>query len=287
MDSLDRKLWAATIAVVVGVVLEVIKDIQEVKEKIEWNERRPWRPIIPKVGSVILVLGLAFEIVFQTKISQREATFRTAAANRIEKLNNEADDARRQLAKEQKKRLALMEALSVYRDRHISRIISYLDTDRPITIEIAGDDAETDELACEMKYALKAMLCSDVRIASGPRDIGGVTPDCIAPGVTIFCTDCPNGKDAVTGKLQAFLTDPLNNVAAKVGSSTCGPFPPKGIVILVGKHSLLVDADLFEAMPDRLGVIEEMQRQRADMFWRHQSMEGLLNIPHPCSIVPR
>ena len=189
--------------------------------------------------------------------------------------------------KEMARTEAFMEAANVYGDRHISRIISYLDTDRPITIETTGNDSEANELACELEMALKAMLCRNVRIAIGPRDIGGVTPNCIVSGVTIFCTDCPNGKDAVTGKLQAFLIDPMNNVAANVlGTPSCGPFGPKGVVILVGRHSLLVDASLFEAMPSRMGGIEEMEQMRALMRSRHESPEGLLTIPRPCLITP-
>lgn len=98
MDSLDWGLWIATLAVVIGVALELIEDASKVKEKLEWHERRPWRPMVPKIGSVILVLGLAFEIAFQTKIAQRDTAFRTSAETRIAMLKQEASNAEKSAA---------------------------------------------------------------------------------------------------------------------------------------------------------------------------------------------
>jgi hypothetical protein len=59
--------------VVIGVLLEGAEHLQEFRTK-------GWRPIIPKIGFLILVLGLGGEIVFETLLTQVAANTRLKAA---------------------------------------------------------------------------------------------------------------------------------------------------------------------------------------------------------------
>jgi hypothetical protein len=59
--------------VVIGVLLEGAEHLQELRTK-------GWRPITPKIGFLILVLGLGGEIVFETLLTQDAANTRLEAA---------------------------------------------------------------------------------------------------------------------------------------------------------------------------------------------------------------
>jgi hypothetical protein len=86
-------LGVCTLAVAIGVAFEFVEDWQKAKEKREWNERNPWSPIVPKVGFVLLVVGLAGEIVFQVWLEQRDTTFKTDAARAITNADSRATSA--------------------------------------------------------------------------------------------------------------------------------------------------------------------------------------------------
>jgi hypothetical protein len=80
-----------TIAVVVGVILEGAEHWEDIKHK-------RWKPVIPKIGFLILVIGLAGEWKFQSLIGQRDTQFRNDAISNLNKsaaeLRNESQKAR-------------------------------------------------------------------------------------------------------------------------------------------------------------------------------------------------
>lgn len=74
--SLKGILFACTAAVVVGVVLEGYEHWDDLKTK-------GWKPILPKIGFAVLVLGLAGELLIQPFIDRAENDFRLDAKQRI------------------------------------------------------------------------------------------------------------------------------------------------------------------------------------------------------------
>lgn len=68
----DIGLLIAAAMVVVGVLLEGAEYLDDLRKK-------GWRPITPKIGFAILVIGLAFETVFEARIGQDAANTRLRA----------------------------------------------------------------------------------------------------------------------------------------------------------------------------------------------------------------
>lgn len=80
--------------VVVGVLLEGAEHIHD------WNTKG-WRPIVPKIGFAILVIGLGGEILFETRLTSE------AANTRLEAAQIERDVAWRRLTGNQQRALAI------------------------------------------------------------------------------------------------------------------------------------------------------------------------------------
>jgi len=69
----ERGLLAAAVAVVIGVLLEGAEHLHDIRTK-------GWRPIAPKIGFAILVIGLAVETVFEARIGKSAAETSLKAA---------------------------------------------------------------------------------------------------------------------------------------------------------------------------------------------------------------
>lgn len=90
--SFHRILFACIAAVVLGVVLEGYEHWEDFR-------KRGWRPIVPKVGFAILVLGLAGELFIQPFIDSAENSFRIDAKQRIASLHTELGEAHLEIAR--------------------------------------------------------------------------------------------------------------------------------------------------------------------------------------------
>jgi hypothetical protein len=99
LDALYRGLTAASIAVIIGVILEGAELVSEYR-------KNGWKPIWPKIGFCLLVIGLVGELFFQTKIESADSelklqsdrdiiTAQTAASIANERAGNAIRDAAR------------------------------------------------------------------------------------------------------------------------------------------------------------------------------------------------
>lgn len=175
LDALDIWLGLATLTVIVGVALEASEDIQRVREKYLWHERDPWKPILSKIGLVLLVLGLAAELVFQTDIQVREIRQKV----RTERL----------LANERDSRVRLQyEIARIIGGRHVKvrqGFASLLRLKYPtVLIQNIEPDSEADRLAGELAWALQTW--KPQRVDGTYTHIGN---SAIGDGVTIYCLD--------------------------------------------------------------------------------------------------
>lgn len=85
--SLHALLYACVAAVVLGVILEGHEHWEDFRKK-------GWRPIVPKIGFALLVLGLAGELLLQPLIDAAEERFRMDAKERIARLGKDEASAR-------------------------------------------------------------------------------------------------------------------------------------------------------------------------------------------------
>ena len=87
VDLLYGLLSVASLTVIVGVILEGIEHVGEFREK-------GWKPILPKLGFGLLVLGLAGELVFQTLIFSAESALKRESDIKIADLKHETETLR-------------------------------------------------------------------------------------------------------------------------------------------------------------------------------------------------
>jgi len=83
MDTNEWLLVIAGIAVVIGVFMEGWEHWEDIK-------KNGWRPLTPKIGFAILVLGLFVEKYAEIRIGQADTKFRVDAINRIGQLTEHA-----------------------------------------------------------------------------------------------------------------------------------------------------------------------------------------------------
>jgi hypothetical protein len=102
--TLHRILFACTAAVVLGVIFEGYEHWEDLKKK-------RWRPLIPKIGFVILALGLAGELLIQPFIDSAENAFRIDARERMANLTKETTEAKERTANLEHENLELRKQL--------------------------------------------------------------------------------------------------------------------------------------------------------------------------------
>jgi hypothetical protein len=84
LDAWYDWLEIASVLVIIGVILEGEELVVEYKVK-------GWKPIWPKIGFGLLVLGLAAEVFFQTRIESMDAALKRTSDTRIAELETAAD----------------------------------------------------------------------------------------------------------------------------------------------------------------------------------------------------
>jgi hypothetical protein len=172
IDALNFWLSVATIAVVVGVLLEGAEHWDDIR-------KRGWKPVIPKIGFFILIVGLAGEWKFQSLIGQADTQFRVGAIKQMAALNKEAADARLETAKIEKE----------YGPRKLTeeQLQSLADKAKPfagteIIFSVNTNDTESANFAMQIASPLKEVGWQ----TSGGTFWGGIT---IHVGISMNSTD--------------------------------------------------------------------------------------------------
>jgi hypothetical protein len=81
----------ATLIVVLGVALEGAEHLHDIRTK-------GWRPLVPKVGFAVLVIGLALETMFEARSHKDDSQFRANATWRAAGLEKQIADANERAA---------------------------------------------------------------------------------------------------------------------------------------------------------------------------------------------
>jgi H+/Cl- antiporter ClcA len=69
LETLNHLLLVAIIFVLVGVVMEGFEHVAEYK-------KHGWKPVVPKIGFVLLVIGLAAELALHPQMEQADNRIR-------------------------------------------------------------------------------------------------------------------------------------------------------------------------------------------------------------------
>jgi hypothetical protein len=82
IETLESWLLRATVLVVVGVVMEGMEHVAEFRKS-------GWKPVVPKLGYLLLVIGLGGELLLQPLIEKANTKIRAEADEKIAGLNKE------------------------------------------------------------------------------------------------------------------------------------------------------------------------------------------------------
>src|SRR5262245_4815620 len=95
IETLNHFLLVAIIFVLVGVVMESFEHVAEYK-------KHGWKPVMPKIGFVLLVIGLAAELTLHPLMEQADTKIRIEADQKIAGLNKELEDERTKRVEDEK-----------------------------------------------------------------------------------------------------------------------------------------------------------------------------------------
>jgi hypothetical protein len=93
-DSLEVWLAAATILVVIGLVIEYWHEIPESIHALKESKKWLWKPVCVILGGILITLGVAGELVVQFIASEKETELRKDNDSVFSGLNTEAANAR-------------------------------------------------------------------------------------------------------------------------------------------------------------------------------------------------
>src|ERR1017187_697372 len=99
LDAFEWWITVSTILVVLGLVIEYWFPLRELVEALKHRPPFPWKLIMEMVGGILVTLGVAGELWFQSRASNVQ-TFIRSDTHKIEAiLNKEAGDARKDAGK--------------------------------------------------------------------------------------------------------------------------------------------------------------------------------------------
>lgn len=149
-------LTAASLAVIIGVLLEGYDLYTDYRE-------RGWSPVLPKIGFLVLVMGLAGEVLFQSKIESADTALRIEAEITVARLQTEARKAESQIADAKKEtelsrlETARVEASVAWRRiepyRFQKMVIALSGEQHSVTIAYTENDPEALAFAAQIAQA--------------------------------------------------------------------------------------------------------------------------------------
>lgn len=199
IDALNVGLSAATIFVVLGVLLEGAEHWEDIRKK-------GWKPRIPKIGFLILLIGLAGAWKFQSLIAQADTDVRVEAIKEMAALNREAANARLETAKIEKE-------YGPRRLTHVQLLLlaSKLEKFRGeiAVFSVRENDTDSANFAAQIASSLVGWNTQEAVFNGGSR---------IQLGITITST-----SDGQSKKAARFLADELTSDGFPVPTPTAAP----------------------------------------------------------------
>src|ERR1035438_1608734 len=99
LDSLEGLITIATFLVVVGLIVEYWFPFRELIEAVKKRPPFPWGKVAEMIGGVLVTVGVAGELWFQSRASNVQTVIRSDTHQIEAILNKEAGDARKDAGK--------------------------------------------------------------------------------------------------------------------------------------------------------------------------------------------
>ena len=201
LDSLEYWIAISTLLVVVGLIVEYWHPLSDVIKEIRKSPPFPWKKILEMTGGILVTVGVAGELWYQSRASNSQVLIRSATHEIEGLLNKQAADAEVR-AKEAEKTTALLQSVIMPLDLNAeqqSKIGAACKRYAGRTVIVACNNPSDIEGRILASLIISALIRGGIK-AKAPTTSGLTFDEIGSSGVTISGPD-PGFVECLRGSL--------------------------------------------------------------------------------------
>jgi hypothetical protein len=221
LDLLDRLITLSTFVVVAGLIVEYWFSFRELLEAIKKRPPFPWKKVMEFSGGVLVVLGVAGELWYQSRAATVQTSIRADSQTIEGLLDKEAAEANERAKQLEKENLSLQAEVSKLRWRKLSDeqkavacSMAQQQMAEMLMVEFQPDDQEAKEYSRD--FAAPNAVCPNERIRWEQPPMEGSPYVSISPGVWISISPEPQADLEKRKRVAALWRKKLEDVGIKV-----------------------------------------------------------------------